>query len=264
MKVKIITTIVIGLVVVGGLTLWLRSKSEDAGTKVASDAYFPVPNIAEGPIITFNFDDGYESAYKLGVPIMEASGFKTSHYIVINRMGEKGYMSRRQVLDLQTRGHEIGAHSLTHTILTEMSLAKARKEIFESKAELLDLGVTKIATFVYPDGYFNNDVVNLVKEAGYSGARITNPGLNDQITNPYELLYLGMNSEISFDKVRQTIDEVITKKKWLIMVFHKIGESGYENVSADFVQRTVDYVREKKVPVVTTAQGLFIVKNIPR
>ena len=262
-QIKIVAILLIAVSIIVFLGFMYINKSKPAISSEPSRAYSPAPNISHGPIISFNFDDGFTSAYTIGMPILEAYGFKSSHYIVINRIGEKSYMTRRQILDLQDRGHEIGAHSRTHEKLTEMSLSKARREILGSKEDLIKKGVVKISTFVYPDGYFNDEIAKLVEESGYSGARITNPGLNDITTDPYKLFYLGMNSEISFETVKIKIDEAIEKKKWLIMVFHRIDEVGFENVSSELLQKTVDYVKEKNVPVVTTTQGLFILRNIP-
>lgn len=258
----VITLLIIscGLIFAG---YYYKSKLNAVKISEPYTAYLPLPDVTNGPTVSFNFDDGFESAFTKGMPIIEGAGFKSTHYVVVNRIGEKGYMTRRQILELQSRGHEIGAHSQTHEKLTEMSVSKARKEILGSKEDLLKKGIVRIDTFVYPDGYFNDEVTKMVEEAGYSGARITNPGLNDRTTNPYKLFYLGMNSEITLETIKKKIDEAIEKKKWLIMVFHRVDETGFENVSSGLLQKTVEYVREKNVPVVTTAQGLYIVKNIP-
>lgn len=248
-----------GLIYLG---FYIKSNYFIRFAKEVSSAYLPVPGLTKGPIISLNFDDGYESAYKVGMPIIEKAGFKSSHYIIVNRIGEQGYMSRKQILDLQASGHEVGAHSITHTNLVLASTKVAREEIFDSKKELEKRGVLKVSTFTYPDGYFDQGIANIVKEAGYAGARITNPGLNDKNIDPYKLLYLGMNSEITFETVTKKIDEAILQKKWLIMVFHKIDESGFENVSSELLQKIIDYLKKKDVPIVTTVQGLFILKNI--
>ncbi len=260
-----IKEIILLLVIVGIASMfYLYRTGYFAGKFIEpSPAYFPLSNVTEGPIISFNFDDGFSSVFDVGMPILDKAGFISSHYIVINRIGESGYMNIDQIIDIQKRGHEIGAHSRTHNILTAMSEDDAYDEISGSKKDLLKEGIARVDTFVYPDGYFNDEIVSLVKKAGYLGARITNPGLNDSASDPYRLLYLGMNSEITFEKVKEKIDQTLLEKKWLIMVFHRIGETGFENVSADLLEQTVNYVREKNVPVVTNAQGLFILKNIP-
>jgi peptidoglycan/xylan/chitin deacetylase (PgdA/CDA1 family) len=237
---------------------------EIARRDAPNTAYIQPDNVKEGPIISFNFDDGFLSAFNKGIPIIEEAGFKTTHYIISRMVGDVGYMTRKDILQLQVKGHEIGAHTLTHANLPNIPLEDAREEIFRSKKEIFDMGVARIETFAYPNGNFNESVVDLVKQAGFSGARITNPGLNDKTIDPYKLYYSGINSEVSFEAVKKVIDSVIAEKKWLIMVFHRVGESGYENVSPDFLQKIVDHVKEKNVPVVTTTQGLSIMKNISK
>lgn len=66
---------------------------------------------------------------------------------------------------------EIGAHSLTHPILTDVSLIKAQEEIFGSKEWLESLTGKSMKMFCYPRGFYNQEIKDLVSKAGFVGAR---------------------------------------------------------------------------------------------
>lgn len=216
-----------------------------------------------GPLLSFNFDDGFESAYLLAHPIVQAAGFKTSQYIITGKMDNPGYITREQVLALQAAGDEIGVHTRTHPYLTQLSLVQDMWEIKGAKQDLLDLGIATTTTFAYPYGNYSPAVEDAVKSAGFFGARTTKPGLNDNSTDPFQLFYVGMNASSTLSGTMHAIDDAIAKKKWIILVFHRVNETGYENVSDAFVKQVVDYVKQKNIPVVTTAQGLTMLTRIP-
>ena len=64
---------------------------------------------------------------------------------------------------------DFGWNTLTHPDLTKISLDEARRQIFDSKGDSL--------TFCYPAGRFNDEVVNLIREAGYVAAVTTKIGI---------------------------------------------------------------------------------------
>ena len=218
---------------------------------------------SDGPWISFNFDDGFESAYQNALPIMNVAGFKTTQYIITGVIGVKDYVTVEELYDMQLHGHEIGSHTQTHSNLVHLSLDQAQNEIFDSKKDLFDLGISA-TTFSYPNGSVNPAIENLVKEAGFVGARITKPGFNDATTDPYLLWYFGVNESTTFPIIQHEIDRAVKNKKWLILVFHRIDESPgayYENVSHEIVQQIVDYVNQNHIRVVTNAQGLQMLRE---
>lgn len=73
------------------------------------------------------------------------------------------------------REQEIGAHTLNHIYLTQVSLAEAEKEIKDSKEWLERLLNRKIDMFSYPGGAHSPVLENIVRSAGFKGARTTQP-----------------------------------------------------------------------------------------
>lgn len=96
-------------------------------------------------------------------------------------------MDEAQVRDWLAAGMSIGAHSLTHPRLGQISPAQARAEIYDSKKKLEDKFGLAIEHFCYPYGDFNTTVRALVIEAGYRTACSTAPGLATSESDPFSL-----------------------------------------------------------------------------
>jgi len=67
--------------------------------------------------------------------------------------------------------HEVGAHTLTHPVLTETDIETARHEIVGSREWLQDITGTSVTAFCYPKGYADQQTRDLVAEAGFEVAR---------------------------------------------------------------------------------------------
>ena len=68
---------------------------------------------------------------------------------------------------------EIGAHTVTHSVLAALTPSSQREEIKESKRFLEELLGRKVASFAYPYGRrcdYSEQSVALVREAGFAHA----------------------------------------------------------------------------------------------
>jgi peptidoglycan/xylan/chitin deacetylase (PgdA/CDA1 family) len=80
-----------------------------------------------------------------------------------------------------------GAHSMTHAILSTLSLAEQEREIAGAR-EAIVARLGRCETFAYPNGTpadFTADTVALVKNAGYRGAVTTVPALARREDDPF-------------------------------------------------------------------------------
>ncbi len=81
-----------------------------------------------------------------------------------------------QVHQMAADGFRFGSHTLTHPILSQLSLAEAAHEIEQSKRRIETALGRPVTTFAYPSGRpqdYSSDIVNLVRDAGYAAA-VTN------------------------------------------------------------------------------------------
>ena len=83
-----------------------------------------------------------------------------------------------EVRQLDAAGIEIGSHTVSHPILTQVDKQQLRYELHESKLHLEARLRRNVDLFCYPNGDCNKDVAREVKRAGYGCAVTTNYGLN--------------------------------------------------------------------------------------
>jgi peptidoglycan/xylan/chitin deacetylase (PgdA/CDA1 family) len=125
--------------------------------------------------VVLTFDDGYENFYSRAMPQLSKYGFTatlfmTSGWVKEARPRGPGIplmLSWAQLYDVAHAGIEIGAHSITHPELDQLTDKHLYDELFSSKEQLEDkLGMT-VPGLAYPFGYSNSAVRVLAQKAGY-------------------------------------------------------------------------------------------------
>jgi len=111
--------------------------------------------------------------------------------------------SWNEIREMSKNNITFGGHTMTHPILSKISLEQAKYEIQESK-KIIESKINKpVNTFAYPNGQpddFNPEIKQIVKNAGYKLACSTIFGKNDLRADPYELkrIYTSGNNLVKF------------------------------------------------------------------
>lgn len=94
-----------------------------------------------------------------------------------DRANSSTAMSRDEVRTLVAGGLvTLGAHTVTHPMLTELGPTARRREVADSKADCEALAGAPVGAFAYPYGEFNLEVRETVKTAGFAFACSTQRG----------------------------------------------------------------------------------------
>lgn len=119
-------------------------------------------------------------------------------------------MSWEQVRELHKAGHEIGSHSLTHPLLTDLPDERLREEVEGSGRVLSEVLGAPVSSFSYPNGRYDARVVGAVSAAGYECAVTTEWGLNRK-QSPFELARCDMD----FARLCSRRGEFSKQRLWL-------------------------------------------------
>ncbi|MGH9547316.1 MAG: polysaccharide deacetylase family protein, partial [Terriglobales bacterium] len=226
-------------------------------------------------LVSINFDDGYQSMFDNGLPILDAAGLKSTQYIITQKVGTDSYVTLDEVLQMYRNGHEIGVHTRTHPNLTTLTVPEMADQIAGAKQDLVSWGIMP-TTLAYPYGGYNPTVEGIVQGAGLRGARDSDLGYNSSglgltfggplyhDTRPLvlwsEAAEMDMNTTLN--DVTSEIDYAVANNLWLIILFHRVDETDpcCASISVDhtLIQGTVDYLVQHHVPVVTNNEGLII------
>jgi peptidoglycan/xylan/chitin deacetylase (PgdA/CDA1 family) len=85
---------------------------------------------------------------------------------------------------------EIGAHTMDHVWLAGIAADRAHYEIAQSRKTLQDLLHLPINSFAYPYGAFDQTAIQMVKDAGFTNALSTIPGIVHSQSTEYFLYRL--------------------------------------------------------------------------
>jgi len=87
-------------------------------------------------------------------------------------------MTWPQIRELARAGHEVGSHSRSHELLTQLDDESLRAELAGSRADLeAGLGLP-VRTVCYPNGDADDRVVRLAASVGYTGGVTVERGIN--------------------------------------------------------------------------------------
>ncbi len=115
------------------------------------------------------------------------------------------FLGWRQVREMAGSGIEFAAHTVTHPILTRVSLADARREIRASKQEIEKRTGRPVQLFTYPNGQEEDMSERLDKEiakAGFSFALSTSYGVNIPGRDTFRLNRIGVAKGDSIELFR--------------------------------------------------------------
>jgi peptidoglycan/xylan/chitin deacetylase (PgdA/CDA1 family) len=149
----------------------------------------------ENPIV-LTFDDGWKNTLK-ALPVLKKREYKASFFIITGAADGKfgsDYMTWTDIKKLaKNKNFEIGSHSVTHpwdpsdNLVTWVQgknpgkgVENVRYELVESK-EALEKHLNRDIDFLaWPNGWFNNNLIEIAREAGYKALLTTWEGMNIQ------------------------------------------------------------------------------------
>lgn len=149
--------------------------------------------LPEKPIV-ITFDDGYKDNYTTALPLLERYGMKASVFMVVNDIGRKGYLTLDELKDMERRGIEIGSHTANHLPLESLDADKKKEEIAISKLLLEWKGLKTVFFLAYPNGSYDKESRQFLKESEYLGALTGVSGLNTEATDPYILRRINVSN----------------------------------------------------------------------
>ena len=123
------------------------------------------------------FDDGYLSDYTIVFPLLESLGIRATFFINTSNIGKPGFLNWSMVIEMQKKGNVFGSHGHNHLKMTDISLQESKYEFIKSK-ELYELHTgMEMRLFSFPYGCYNDSLLDLSIECGYSNCFISKHGI---------------------------------------------------------------------------------------
>jgi peptidoglycan/xylan/chitin deacetylase (PgdA/CDA1 family) len=229
----------------------------------------------ENGCVSMSFDDGYQAVFFHALPMFKKYGMVGTAYITTGVTGREGYLSWKQLHDLEGQGWEIGAHTDTHPDFEKISLKDAKQEAFTSKKKLEEHGL-KATAFAFPFGsYTQADLAALSTKFNELRAFQDTDELNDPVGMNTDLIKVkGVAKDTPISEIKSWLEEAKQKKRCLALVFHDLSaKEAYtgtihhirepqSEIPEDYgytydlgtLKKVIDAVKDSGLPVVTESQ----------
>lgn len=141
--------------------------------------------------VVLTFDDGYMDFYTDVFPILKKENVKAVEYVITDFLNRPNFMFTSQVRDIaKSPLVEVGDHTINHVWLKGMARSQADYEVSQSKKDLENIIKAPVLSFAYPFGAFDEQAIDIVKNAGFTNAVSTVPGIEHTNNSEYFLYRL--------------------------------------------------------------------------
>jgi peptidoglycan/xylan/chitin deacetylase (PgdA/CDA1 family) len=137
--------------------------------------------------VVLTFDDAWADNHAHALGPLNRYRLPATLYVPSRLLGQPGYMTRTQLLEMVDGGVTIGAHSRTHPDLRKCSPSELEREVRGSREDLEDLLAKPVTSFAYPTGLTSDEVYAAVAAAGFTSAVTTRPGWWRPVTEPLQI-----------------------------------------------------------------------------
>lgn len=208
--------------------------------------------------ISLVFDDGYASVYEHVVPLLNDLNMPGVFAVPLSTTSLERSLNRTFTpwttwVDIKKNGHEIAAHSETHTDLTQCAPDSLIREL--SEPERL-LGST---TIVYPGGGHNDSVKKEAKQYYKAGRTVLHGFEAIPPKDPMALkTYNFTRNNFSATKANLLAMWAYATNSWLIETYHIVDDNEHEHIHAVSLQELIKHLRFiSRLPVeVVTIQDI--------
>lgn len=243
---------------------------------------------AEPSILTFTFDDNLIGQYNEAFRILDNADMQGTLFIctsdedfvekqgetgtflicVSNEANEAGRMTWDQIREMHKAGWEIGAHSVSHPHLTQLSDIDLEYEVTAPIEKITEEVGEQPVSFATPYGEFNDQVLAVIQEhyqshfmawGGYGERDGENPlyGMNF-----YMIGRRGIENTTTSEEVCAQITENTQWSRWVVLAFHGVVEENptqYDTTVetlTEIVACAAELVRAGKLRVLTAREAL--------
>lgn len=187
--------------------------------------------------ISVHFDDNVIQQFTVARPIMDSFNIRGTFQLISGSLWTD--LINEAILAVSI-GHEIGAHTVSHTRLLDLTIEMVTSELVDSKQSLEQqiTGIGNCQVVSYPFGAADLAVMNVAEQAGFIFGRKVGatPYTSFSPTYTFEEFY---GANVSFTVVSTTqanafgasIDTAIAGKGWHLAMFHGIETSGWEPIT---------------------------------
>ena len=210
------------------------------------------------PLVSITFDDGWESSFKNGVPLLAKYGYAATFYLTPSALDTENFMTSQNVDALVAAGHEIASHGYQHLDFTTLAPEAVDDQLSHAAAYFHQVRKLDAIQFSTPFGTSDNEVT-YAAEKYYSSLRTTDDGINTrQNFDPYHLLVLYIGNDTPANKLAEALADAQALNGWLIVVYHRVDTNtkGEPVIAPAQFQTQLDVIKRSHITVMPVGAAL--------
>jgi len=175
-------------------------------------------------VVSFTFDDGYREHHEAARRMAE-HGFAGTAYVIPDAVGERGYMTLHQLVDLQEQwGWDVAAHHARP--FTEMRPDELENSILGVQRYLVENGfLGGVRHLAYPLGKQDTSLVRPLVRKHFTTARVAASGPETlPPADPHLLRTINVTHETTPEEIGAAARRAAAHHEWLILMFHYLVE----------------------------------------
>ncbi len=189
------------------------------------------------PSVCLTFDDGCETDLIAAAPVLRDLEFHATCYITAGFVGTPGYLSTKQVQELDALGFEIGCHSMTHAYLSDLTEPELKREIVDAKLQIEQIVGHAIQHFSCPGGRFDRRAIEMARQAGFQTVANSLFHANSARTSLYDLGRVAMLRDLPLAEFSATCRGQGLRKKRMMhgarrLAQRLLGNRAYDRLRA--------------------------------
>lgn len=177
--------------------------------------------------VIFMMDDGWESQYTVGYPLLSKYDIPGNVAVIPSLVGNENYMSKRQLQRLYNEGWDFLNHTETHMDLSTLMLSDQRREIMNGMNWLNEHNFTRTSDCVaYPYGAYDDDTFTVLEEINSPFGRsiIQNIETNSP-GEEFRRRVINLVPYVSIEMAKKELDVAVATGETVIFLTHKYGDS---------------------------------------
>ena len=157
------------------------------------------------------FDDAFLGLYD-NIELIKELNIPIHLFVVFSYLERENHINKEQLVLLNKLTQiKISSHTQTHQVLSLASESLLKNELDSSKNSLESLLNNSVDTICYPEGRFNNTVVELAKKVGYTRQYSSLPGFyfNEFLPNVKRRSLVQFAAEKEFKAILKGGDHIL-------------------------------------------------------
>ncbi len=195
--------------------------------------------------LSLTFDDSRAVHLDVVAPELNKRHLRATFFLIVSKTTRLGDWQK-----VQSQGHEIGNHSVTHEHAADLTKAGEELQVEDAKKFLDSNFNSDIITFAYPYTEVSPGLLYWVRRYDFAARGGRGDGSLVYIKSDVQPDWYALPSQPSYTKYdiatyRGWIDKDLSLKAWTILQIHGIGDAstGFEPIPSNTFIEFLDYVK---------------------